>query len=650
MARIRASLNVFNAIVQPWLCVTVYLWALELRAAVGTEPEPVSAWLADCGAILLTLTSWTLILGLALSAGAMLIGRRFALKCNVFAATAALIIVTALHFVRWLVNWRSLFPAHDGGLIFLIAASLVFAAWVFLRRKKGASAAGTALNFTDSFYFAALPVLLGMTALAGEKVWGSLSSGGVGYNATAAARSDTRAQRPNIILIVSDALRAESLSLYGRSRETTPRLDQWAKSATMFLQMHSNSTSTKPSITTILSGKHPFSHGRLTKGQAVYRSKENLLQELRAHGYTTAAVTSNEDASLKLLGFGDYLTQPERTAFQFLTLGWLREHGIYPTPTGGRIYQSLAQLLPFIGYPTKTSYYGFADVTFDNAKALLNGLKQPFFLFVHIHEPHDPYDAPPQFRGKLSSPEAAGLKKKLPSSIYSRYPIDLQSAVDAYRDEYEESISFLDEEVGRFVGYLGRRPWANNLLLIFTGDHGESFERGFMNHGEDLYENSTHVPLVIRFPGQQAGGRIRGPAQSIDVAPTILSVAGIAVPAWMDGQPVSPIGAAQPAPAVAINFKDGIGQQTFSLPTKIAIWSQDYKMILSCDNPATELYNLSEDPREAQDVSDEQTTVVEELMRELKGRLQGRFGKPMEVCADTNSKRRVFHASHSSEK
>jgi len=646
MPRNKAFSNVLGAIARPWLCVVVYLWALELRAAIGTDSQPVSAWLADCGAILLTLTFWTFVLCLVVSAGAIMISRRIVIRCNELAAKAALVSVTALHFVRWLVNWRWLIPGYDAVLTILFVATGVFATWVFLRRKKTSVSPTVNLNFADGFYFAALPVLLGMTVVTGAKVAASLASGDLVHSTMAAAKPETPSQQANVILVVSDALRAESMSLYGRSRETTPRLDEWAKSATVFLQAHSNSTSTKPSLTTILSGKHPFSHGRLTKGQPPYRSNENLFAELRAHGYTVAAVTSNEDASLKLLGFGDYLAEPERTAFQCLTLSWLRKHGIYPTPTGGRIYQSLAQFLPFIGYPARTSYYGFADVTLDEAKSLLNRLKPPFFLFIHIHEPHDPYDAPGQFRGKFSSLSTAGLRSKLPSSYYSRYPAELQSAVDAYRDQYEESISFLDAELGKFISDIERRRWANNLLLILSGDHGESFERGFMNHGEDLYESSTHVPLIIRFPGEQAGVRTGRLAESIDIAPTVLSVAGISVPAWMDGQPVSRNGTPHDTPTVAVNFKDQVGQQTFPLPTKLAIWSKDYKMIVNCDEFAAELYNLSADPRETLDISNEKPGVVQELTRELKARWQGRSGKPMHFCADINSKRRVVHARH----
>jgi arylsulfatase A-like enzyme len=262
---------------------------------------------------------------------------------------------------------------------------------------------------------------------------------------------------------------------------------------------------------------------------------------------------------------------------------------------------------------------------------------------VHIHEPHDPYDSSPRFKDRYSSPEAAGLRKKLPSSYYSRYGVELQTAVDAYRNQYEESISFLDAELGRFLSYIERLQWANNFLFILTGDHGESFERGFMNHGEDLYETSTHVPLIVRFPGQQQGIRIRGLVQSTDIAPTILSVAGISVPTWMDGRPLRLSQAPKAVQPVTINFKDPVGQRIFSLPTKLAIWSKDYKMIVTCDSPGIELYNLSEDPRENLDLSNRKTLLVDELTRELKAHLQRGFAKQMESCADSNNSRRVIH-------
>ena len=134
-----------------------------------------------------------------------------------------------------------------------------------------------------------------------------------------------------MVLIVADALRAQNMSLYGYARKTTPFLESFAQQSSVYTQMYSNSTSTRTSLTSILSGKHPFSHGRLTKFLPAYDSPENLLALLRDHGYTTAAITSNSDATFYMLGLVPYLVHGEYPNFRRLTLSWLRDLGVYPT-------------------------------------------------------------------------------------------------------------------------------------------------------------------------------------------------------------------------------------------------------------------------------------------------------------------------------
>ncbi|HWH78194.1 MAG TPA: sulfatase-like hydrolase/transferase, partial [Candidatus Binatus sp.] len=342
----------------------------------------------------------------------------------------------------------------------------------------------------DCFSFGALPILVIALFFVGagvarERLTAPQHAAAL---ATVSLPGANPASRPNIILVVSDALRAQSMSLYGRTRTTTPELDRWAQAATVYLEAHSNSTSTKPSMTAILTGKHPLSHGRLTKGQPPYGSSENLLQILRDYGYHVGAVTSNEDASLRLLGFNSFLSENEFTAFEFLSLAWLRRYGIHPTPTGGRMYQNLAQYFWFLGYPERTSYYGFAEDTVKAAENFIRKAEQPFFLLIHMHEPHDPYEASPAFRRSYSRNWPANFEPEISSSYYGRYDAKLQPSANFYRDQYEESIRYLDSELGKFFRIAETLVPNQNSAIIFTGDHGESFERGFMNHGEDVWE------------------------------------------------------------------------------------------------------------------------------------------------------------------
>ncbi|HEV8719022.1 MAG TPA: sulfatase [Candidatus Binatia bacterium] len=536
---------------------------------------------------------------------------------NRLAVKACLIVITALYFVRWLFTLQLYSAEHDVGLIALVIAAAGLAIWTFRRRRTSNVTEDTNLaSLEDCFSFVALPIVIGAVVLVGVRVAGD---GALAQkHATAVAFEPKPEFRPNIILIVSDAIRAQSMSLYGHTRVTTPNLDRWSEAATVFLDAHSNSTRTPPSMTTILTGKLPWSHGRLTKVQPSYRSDENLLRLLRDQGYFVGAVTSNEDASINLLGLSSGLSNKETTTFEHLTLSWLRSHGVYPTPTGGRMYQNLSQFLWFLGYPGHTSFYGLAGDTLKAASDFVIRAKRPFFLIIHLHEPHDPYDVPLPFRGRYSIQSAANKRPEISSGHYGHYAAALQPAVDFYRDQYDEAIQYMDEQLAMFFREIEEQMPSRDYMLIFTGDHGESFERGFMNHGEELFESSTHVPLIIRFPRQVQGIRLPGLVQSTDIAPTVLSVAGIDMPRWMEGQALHPDKVPQSEATVAVNFKDPVGQKIYDLPTKLAIWSQSYKLIVSCDTGGVSLYNLAADPGESIDLSGTAPTVRKDIENSLK--------------------------------
>jgi arylsulfatase A-like enzyme len=130
--------------------------------------------------------------------------------------------------------------------------------------------------------------------------------------------------------------------------------------------------------------------------------------------------------------------------------------------------------------------------------------------------------------------------------------------VDVHRDHYEEAIEYLDSELARFVRALAGNPKMRNSLLIITSDHGESFERGLFIHGEDLYESSVHVPLIIKYPRQDRGAISTVPVQSIDIAPTILGVIGVPIPTWMEGRPVTLDTNFEERETIMTNYKDWI--------------------------------------------------------------------------------------------
>jgi arylsulfatase A-like enzyme len=220
----------------------------------------------------------------------------------------------------------------------------------------------------------------------------------------------------------------------------------------------------------------------------------------------------------------------------------------------------------------------------------------------------------------------------LSSSHYDRYDAVSQSEVDSFKDEYEESVQYLDEALGRFLDAVEALMRREDYAVAITSDHGESFERGYMNHGEDLFESSTHVPLLIRFPKQARGARLSGLTQSVDIAPTLLSVTGIDAPKWMDGRVLSPIHAPETESTVTLNFKDPVGQRSFDLPTKLALWAKPYKLIQHCDTGQALLYNLNDDPGEKTDLTGKAPATLARLQQMLKGKLAAQIKGPKVTC------------------
>jgi arylsulfatase A-like enzyme len=586
------------------------------------DPEPLLDRLADCSAIL-----WTLVLWMTLAASlswltALVLNAAALLHFSEQAAKVAMIIITALAFLRWLFKWTTLLGNPHVVPAALVTLSIALGLWVWRRRTSRRDRDLDLPSLRDFWGYFGLPVLTSTMALlvfiAGSH-WLMLKYNRAILRESIAEDSFEGAgdKRPNVVLIVADALRAQNMSLYGHTRKTTPFLDGFADSSNVYSQMYSNSTSTRPSLTSILSGRHPLSHGRLTKFLPAYDKRENLVALLRDNGYTTAAVASNADATFYLLGLSHELVHGEYPNFRRLTLSWLRDYGVYPTSPGNRMYDELAQFLPFLGYPERTLGYGPAEDSLALAARLAAKLPEPFFIFIHVHEPHNPYKAPAPFRGKYAKLDHGEVNNEIASNHYGRYQADLQPFVDAHRDHYDEAIEYLDSELAKFVDVLRENPKTDNVLLIITADHGESFERGFLNPGEDLYESSVHVPLIIKFPRQKAGQRSSAPVQSIDIAPTVLQSVGIAVPSWVDGVSLAGREGVEARELVIINYKDPEQRKVYYFPTKVAIRREQFKLIVSCDRNRAELYDLSRNPTERADLSASEVRVVKELWRNL---------------------------------
>jgi hypothetical protein len=210
--------------------------------------------------------------------------------------------------------------------------------------------------------------------------------------------------------------------------------------------------------------------------------------------------------------------------------------GIYPTFLGGRMYQDLRLLFPWLGFPKRTSTYGHLNDTLEQTTTMITGARRPFFLFIHIHEPHESKVMPSlsMLARKLRSQFVD--KRNTELEIYKHYDSALQPEVDSYKAEYEASGAHRRRGAGRLLRFSSPATLVRRGANNYHRDHGDSFERGYLYHGEELYENSTWVSTGDSLSWQKSGARGSGLTQTIDIAPTILKTLGVTIPDWMDGR------------------------------------------------------------------------------------------------------------------
>lgn len=619
-------------ILPAWICLAAYLWALEFQSVYRADFTPFLDGLADCVSILWTLLVWATAVCALIALSTLGRAPAAVRRASDFICRVGCILVSGFFLKRWLDGWL---PAEPERIVICWILLIVFTPlyfWVRQRRRGAASAAPDSLipTWRDSYHYVTLPMIIVISAAVGVKIAASTYLNQKRAANAGVARVEGGGEVRNVIVIISDSLRAQSISAYAQRGHATPFLDGFANASSVYMSTHSNSTTTAPSLLSLLAGRSPITHGRLNRDLPPPTGVRNIFQILREHGYTTAAVTSNSDAAIVTLGLAGVLAVPEVMNFQLSPFSWLRDWGVYPTPIGERMYRDLAAWLPFLGFPRRTSIYGDVDDTLDRAWDLIARLPHPFFLVIHIHEPHGPHALSATFKSiQIPSAELVNAPRL---EFYAHYAAVFQPLVDAYRVAYEASVRRVDAGLEKLFADLKQNAWFDNSLIIFTADHGESFERGYFYHGEELYENSTRVPLMIRFPRQREGKRIVGFTQTLDIAPTILQVLNVAVPAWMEGQPLAQNTPPEKRATVATNYRRPDGKASYPLPTKLAVWWEPYKLILTCAGGTTELYDLKNDPQEQSNLAETHQIVVDEMKHQLRSLLAKQSHEPRLLC------------------
>ena len=399
--------------------------------------------------------------------------------------------------------------------------------------------------------------------------------------------------RPNLILIIVDTLRADHLSCYG-SRSPTPHLCALATDGGTRYLAFSHASWTKPSIATILTSLLPSSHGAISKTARLSPQAHLLSEALQAQGYATGGIVSNINLAPSF-GFErgwdeyqylapDYLVGAEESSSK-LVLYQLVRKVFFKLRPGHRV----------------TDYY--QDSTAVNAHAfdwLERHRAARFFLFLHYMDPHDPY-----FRHPYDGYAIARVENESPDPARAAEMEQL----------YTGEVRHVDESVGKLVERLHALGLYDDTAIVLTADHGEEFqEHGGWWHGTTLYDEQIHVPLLIKWP---KGAAAAPPVvedhlvRLLDVAPTLLGRAGVAIPPAMQGVDLA---LPNPDPAARRHF----AEEDLEGNVLRALRTFDWKWIEANPGnprglPASELFHLAQDPAERRNLVQAEPAKAAEL-------------------------------------
>ena len=389
---------------------------------------------------------------------------------------------------------------------------------------------------------------------------------------------------PNVVLIMVDTLRADHLSCYGSAAVKTPHIDALAADGLRWVNTFSQASWTRPSVATILTGLYPSSHGAIHKADRLPDRVDTLAEVLGRAGYHTVGFADNANVSQAFnfqQGFDEYrYLAPD---LFFAASEPAAQLALY---SGLRLVRERF----FAHYVDVHHYYQPAEVVTAEVRRWLDrgARDEPFFLFAHYMDPHDPYFAHP-FNGEGYARVA--------------HPNPPPALAERLHHLYEGEVAYLDEHLGVLFDDLKRRGLYDKTMVVLTADHGEEFrEHGGWWHGTTLYDEQIHVPLIVKPAGAHSLARVRDElATSLDIAPTIVAAAHAKPPAAMQGHVLPLDGGAAPARESTFAEEDLEGNVLQAVRTRA------WKLVTA--NPGNprglapeELYDLSGDPGEQRNV------------------------------------------------
>ena len=380
--------------------------------------------------------------------------------------------------------------------------------------------------------------------------------------AAAAPRPHPASPAPvNLLLITIDTLRPDHLGCYGDRQVHTPNIDSLADAGTRFEHAYTPVPITLPSHTVIMTGTYPMYSGMHDfSGNRLNPQQPTLASILKAQGYATGAVLGSAVLDHRFglnQGFDFYYDHFDFNRLEDANLDLMKRPG----------NQVVDQALQWLAANDR----------------------KPFFLWVHLYDPHTPYEPPPPFDRE-----------------YQGRP-------------YDGEIAFADVQVGRLLRFLKEKQLYGRTLIVLTGDHGESLgEHGEKNHGFFIYDTTLRIPFIVKLPaGQRREATVAEPFSTVDLLPTVLNVLKISPPSDAQGGSVLPEILGKPRPA---SLPAQLYSESF-LPLLHFDWS-DLRGIQAgkyhfIDVPKPELYDISADPGELHNIYEQKPAIAQELKAQL---------------------------------
>jgi len=431
----------------------------------------------------------------------------------------------------------------------------------------------------------------------------------------------SRSQRPNVLLIVLDAVRPDHMSCYGYERKTTPNIDAFAAEARVYTNAVSPSCWTLPSHASLFTGLPYSAHGVGYGHQSLDARFETLAEKLKAAGYQTVGVSSN--------GYISSFSGLSR-GFEFFSNFNPRRHRILTPTAAEALVWDVLKCRDWLSY-TSPMHKRLGEWFRNRYRP-----DKPFFMFLNYLDVHE-HRVLTLHRLRWTAPEVVTKWEERDQHV--KVPDYMMTGRDTLSPEemrdwetfYDERVAYVDRKLGNLLKFLRSSGLDRNMLIIITSDHGEHLgEHHLMGHQYSLYEPLVRVPLIVKWDDHFQAGRDNTVVQSHDVYATILDAVGVPwqkTPAHnsesllrMENGKLRPCFSEYLSP-----FLVGVGDYSARYPTLDferflrrlrAVRLGDMKLIRGSDG-TFELYDLAKDPFESRNLAANEPETVRKLQKVL---------------------------------